>query len=107
MALTKNGFECTDEDLSAGGYVAQRDPSMRHEPTAEEGEHLRAIARGVHALRKLGWRQIMYAPKDSSRMLLVEPGSSGIHEGYRDEISFWICDGDVWPSDPILWKAKP
>ena len=106
MAKTQDGFECTEDDLCAGGYVLPRDPTKRHEPTAAECEYLVGIVRGVAALKKLGWRHIMYAPKDRSPMLLIEPGSTGIHEGYRDEISFWICDGDVWPSDPILWKPK-
>ena len=56
-----------------------------------------------------GWRDAVYAPRDHSPLLLIETGSTGIHEGHRDrEGRFWIADhGDLWPSHPILFKAKP
>jgi len=103
---TKDGFVCTNEDLSYGGYILPRDQKLHHEPTDAERQAMTNIARAIRALERLGWRAPMYAPKDQS-LLLIEARSTGLHEGYRDEISFWICDGDTWPSEPILWKPKP
>lgn len=57
-------------------------------------------------LKALGWSNSIYAPKDGSEFLSIEAGSTGIHKTTRDENgSFWIHDGDTWPSRPILWKA--
>lgn len=44
-------------------------------------------------------------------LLLIEPGSTGIHEGWRDQDGFWVADKkgkavDIYPSDPILYKEK-
>lgn len=35
---------------------------------------------------------------------MIEAGSSGIHIGHRDDHGFWICDGDIWPSRPVLFR---
>jgi hypothetical protein len=56
-------------------------------------------------LKELGWRDATYAPTDHSPLQLIEAGSTGIHEGYRDaERRFWITDDDTWPSRPVLWR---
>ena len=71
-----------------------------------ERAEVRTIFHAYDRLRKLGWRDAFYAPRDSSALLLIEAGSTGIHRGYRDEHGFWVADGgDTYPSHPILWKA--
>lgn len=56
-------------------------------------------------LRRLGWRDAAYAPKDGRALEVIEAGSTGIHKATRDEISFWVHDDmDSWPSDPILYR---
>lgn len=57
------------------------------------------------ALRRQGWREAHGAPKGQV-LELIEPGSTGIHRGTRDEEGhFWIEDaGDIYPSRPILYR---
>jgi len=57
--------------------------------------------------QKLNWKEVMYAPWNSSVQLeLIEPGSTGIHLGYRDEQgNFWIVDEmGANPSLPIFFR---
>jgi hypothetical protein len=54
-----------------------------------------------------GFRDARYAPADGSPLLLIEAGSSGIHDGWRDEDGFWIFDGETYPSNPCLFKPRP
>lgn len=66
---------------------------------------LAALHRAWLRLKELGWREQIYAPADGTRFLAIEAGSTGQHTCYRDEERcFWIDDGDVWPSKPILWR---
>lgn len=60
-----------------------------------------------YRLKELGWRETCYGPTNQM-VKLIEPGSSGIHEGIRwnewPEKTWWI-DGD-YPSTPCLFKPK-
>jgi hypothetical protein len=59
------------------------------------------------ALRKTGWREAVYAPKDTP-LHLIEAGSTGVFNGTRDETGFWVFDGgDTWPSRAILFRLPP
>jgi hypothetical protein len=85
---------------------AKREADM---PT--ERDALRVMVDAYHRLHELGWNNAIYCPKDGTRFLAIEPGSSGIHDcHYRGEWpdgSWWIeSDGDLWPSRPCLWKEK-
>jgi hypothetical protein len=97
---------CTAEGMSAGGFgPLPIDPKSVHKPTDEERALLVPMFRAFDALRELGWRDMMYAPRDGKPFLSIEVGSTGIHECWRDEEGrFWAYDGDTWPADPILWK---
>ena len=97
-------FVCTDEDMSYGGGPLPRDPRANHSATDEEKEELVKLFRAYQALKKLGWNESMYAPRDGTPFLAIEPGSTGVHEAVRDEHGFWIYDGDMWPSHPLLWR---
>lgn len=69
----------------------------------------------IHRLRDLydawrwfldnGWQDARHCPRDPAKAIdIIEPGSSGIHRGYRDETGFWVLDGELYPSDAILWR---
>ena len=63
-------------------------------------------------LEKLGWRSAIYCPKDGSPFDAIEAGSTGIftchYEGEWPSGSWWMEDGgDLWPSRPILFRARP
>lgn len=60
----------------------------------------------------LGWKEIIYCPKDGSRFLALETSSTGAYPcSYRGEWpdgAWWTeAHGDLWPSHPILWKPLP
>lgn len=106
-------------------------PKMRHEPITraeaadiveacerarkaraaqmpDEATALRVLSDAYERLTELGWRASMYAPRDGKHFKAIEAGSSGIHDCYRDpEGRFWVCDGDTWPSNPILFRLYP
>jgi hypothetical protein len=95
---------CTESDICVGGYgPLPRDRNAFHEAKPDEKPHLDAIFHAWRALQELGWRDAIYAPRDSSPLLLIEAGSTGVHEGYRDDIGFWIYDGDTDDDVQRLW----
>lgn len=54
----------------------------------------------------LGWQETTHAPM-FQRLWLVELGSSGVHEGWRDASGFWVFDGDeTYLSNAIIFKVK-
>ena len=62
-------------------------------------------------LRKLGWRDAIYCPKDGTVFESISAGSTGIrdchYEGEWPKGSWWTHDdGDLWPSRPILFRLK-
>lgn len=116
------------EDPVVGHKTFRDGDSFRHEPLrANEAEVILAAANAAKAkraadmpteedaaramwgayqrLRELGWRETYYGPTNVE-VLLIEPGSSGIHRGSRwdewPEKTWWI-DGDC-PSNPCLFK---
>lgn len=120
--------------FSTGHTDACGFPLLRHEPLtraeadailaqAQEAEERRAadmpdaqaallvLFGAWQRLKELGWREAIYCPKDGSTFLVVEAGSTGIHECiYQGEWptgSWWIAsDGDLYPSRPILFKLR-
>lgn len=78
-------------------------------PTEEDAAS--AMWSAYQRLRELGWRETCYGPTNEC-VQLIESGSSGIHIGSRHEPwpskTWWIeCDGDLWPSNPCLFKPLP
>jgi hypothetical protein len=60
-------------------------------------------------LQELGWREVIYCPKDGSVFDAISPGSTGIHpthySGDWPSGSWWCEDGgDIWPSRPCLYR---
>jgi hypothetical protein len=76
-----------------------------------EVDALREMTRAFHRLKRLGWNDISYCPKDGSMFDAIEAGSTGIHrcnyQGEWPDGSWWIFDGDIWPSRPILYRLDP
>lgn len=77
-------------------------------PTEEDA--VRVMWSAFQRLRELGWRETMYLSSEKvGTVRLIEPGSSGIHEGhYMGEWptgGWWLHEaGDLWPSRPCLGK---
>lgn len=77
-----------------------------------EDDALRTMFTAWQRLKELGWREIMYCPKDGVRFLSVEAGSTGQHvtwyDGQWPTGSWWVeSGGDTWPAHPIMWKPMP
>lgn len=102
----------TPEDFNLRQYwqdMAAKDPDLR---TPEEAAALIAMYQQYATLRKSGWSDACYCPKDGSHFLVIEAGSTGVHrcyyEGEWPKGCFWVMGaGDLWPSRPILWKPLP
>jgi hypothetical protein len=63
-------------------------------------------------LKSLGWSDAIYCPKDGTRFLAIEAGSTGVnpcyYQGEWPNGKWWTeASGDLWPSRPILWKPMP
>lgn len=77
--------------------------------TEKEREALALMFRGWEALKKLGWHDAIYCPKDGTWFWAIEPGSTGVHrcqyEGEWPHGGWWIEDeNSLWPSRPVLFK---
>lgn len=77
----------------------------------DEQSAIRAMADAYQRLRELGWNDPAYCPKDGKHFQIIEAGSTGIHDcAYQGEWpkgSWWVYDGDVWPSRPTMFKLYP
>lgn len=77
----------------------------------DEDAALRVMGQAHERLRELGWKEASYCPKDGSHFQAIEAGSTGIHDcaydGEWPNGHWWIYDGDMWPSRPILFKLYP
>lgn len=62
-------------------------------------------------LKDFGWSEAIYCPKDGSPFQVIEAGSTGVHrcryEGEWPKGSWWVEDGDIWPSRPTLFRLYP
>lgn len=91
----------------------ERLEAKRAEDMPTEQDAINAMFEAYQRLRELGWREAMYCPKDGSIFKAIEVGSTGIHDCFY--LGEWPkgnweypCEGDLWPSRPILFKpAEP
>lgn len=79
---------------------------------SESTRHVVAIWEAVNALKRLGWRDAVYCPKDGSPFDAIEAGSTGIHRchyfGEWPNGHYFVEEaGDLWPSRPILFRPCP
>ena len=90
--------------------AADDEKAKRETDMPTEQDAINALNQAVKRLHELGWQDPVYAPKDGSQLDLIEPGSTGIHRGaYTGKWpngSWWIYDGDCWPSRPVLARAS-
>ncbi len=84
--------------------------TRRAEKMPTEKDALIQMHEAYQRLSDLGWSNACYCPKDGSMFSAIEAGSTGIHkckyEGIWPKGTWWIYDGDVWPSRPILWRKR-
>lgn len=81
---------------------AERNTAM---PTTEAA--LAVALDAKERLRRLGWRDGIYCPKDGSTFALIEWGSTGVHSGHYmgqwPKGRIYACDFLV-PPEEVMWK---
>lgn len=98
--------QITREVADAIWAAAMEGKAKRQAMMPDEATAIRFMHDANTTLKEMGWQDPLYAPKNQPIQML-EAGSTGIHNGYRDEIGFWITDDDTWPSRPVLWRPMP
>jgi hypothetical protein len=91
------------------GFWAYNDAREPRYTLPEERVELEKIAGAVEALRRQGWRDAVYCPKDGTRFLVIEAGCTAVYPCiYRGEwpTGHWFVQhaGDEWPARPILFR---
>lgn len=75
-----------------------------------EKEALQVLGQAYERLKELGFKTA-YGAENNKEYDVIEAGSTGIHtatyEGKWPTGSWWIHDGETWPSRPILYREKP
>lgn len=122
----------SNDDPIVGHKTYKDGDSFRHEPLREseaaaimasidaakakraelmptEQEAVSMMWSAWYRLKELGWRETCYGPTNEP-VLVIEPGSSGIHEAVRHnpwpEKTWWSCDSDMCPMNPCLFQPK-
>lgn len=92
--------------------MIQDNEAKRAEKLPDEQACLGAAFEAWKRLSELGWREIIYCPKDGTVFDSVSMGSTGIHDchyhGEWPEGGWWVHDGgDLWPARPFMFRLKP
>lgn len=100
----------TRAEADAAHESWERSEKRRQELMPTEQDAINVLFDAWYRLTKdFGWKgdPRRRMPKDGTQFIVLELGSSGQHICHRDEIGFWVSsDGDLWPSDPVLFKAR-
>lgn len=101
--------QSTDPDIGKKILAAvEKNRAYDADQMPDEAAALRVMQRAHQRLKDLGFYDAQHCPRDGVTRQFVEVGSSGIHEGYRDNTGVWLFDGgDLWPSRPVLYRNKP
>lgn len=107
--------DCGGDAPSLMQMWAEADKKAKDWREAGEVKLLEQMNDAFNGLKACGWKEAIYAPKDGTRFLSIEPGSTGVFPCYWMENklmksggSFWSeAHGDLWPSRPVLFKPMP
>jgi len=105
---------CENDEPNLREIWAAADKKAKDWREAGEEKLLRQMLDAREGLKSLGWRDGQYAPKDGTRFLSIEAGSTGVFPCYwmdkhmKEGGGFWSeAHGDLWPAKPTLWKPMP
>ena len=88
----------------------ERKDAERAKLIPDEKAALLHMQEAYYRLKELGWSDAIYCPKDGTMFSAIEAGSTGVHQcnytGEWPKGSWWVYDGDMWPSRPILWRPR-
>jgi hypothetical protein len=98
----------TEEQADAIIKALDADKAKRIDEMPDVDSALRVFTRSYRRLIELGFKEIIYHPKDGSTFEVIEPGSTGIFpcEFWESPTrgSFWIMQDGGCPSHPVLWR---
>jgi hypothetical protein len=101
---------CTEEQWDALTKAGEMEKAARAKLMPTERDAITLMFDCYQRLKELGWNDACYCPKDGTPFDAIEAGSSGIHdchyEGDWPTGRWWISDGDLWPSRPILFRLR-
>ena len=102
----------TRAEADAMMNIADQQKQKRAENMPDEQSAIEAMFQAHYRLRELGWKEVIYSPKDGSPFKVIEAGSTGIHHCHYSGTwpdGMWNieADGDLWPSRPILYRLYP
>lgn len=101
----------TRAEAEALWNAAVASKAARAERMPDEQAAIRQMQDAYLRLKELGWNDPTYCPKDGSHFMVIEPGSTGIHDanyvGEWPKGSWWVYDTDTWPSHPVLYRLYP
>jgi hypothetical protein len=98
----------TQEQAEAIFAAIKRSDAEREAAMPDTQAALHHASVGQERLRKLGWSEGIYCPKDGTRFAMVMWGSTGVHAGHY--MGKWpdghIYSGDfLYRPEGIMWKA--
>lgn len=104
-----------DDEPNLRAMWAEADKRAKDWREIGEVKLLQQMLNAFDGLRSIGWREGVYAPKDGTRFLSIEAGSTGVFVCYwwdndrmKEGGRFWSeAHGDLWSVNPILWKPMP
>ena len=88
---------------------AEANKAMRADSMPDDQTAMETLFAAYLRLKELGWRDIIYCPKDGTVFEAISAGSTGVHPCYYDgewpDGRWWTMEaGDLWPSRPILFR---
>lgn len=115
MNLIPKGHRCgpiaatqSQWDTLTEGHTAENEALAALMPTEQDA--IRLMHDCYTRLKKLGWNDAIYCPKDGSVFDAIEVGSTGIfpthYDGEWPDGHWWASDdGDLCPSRPCLYRV--
>lgn len=94
-------------DIEAIIAEIARKAKERAERIPDTQAALRLMFDCCERLKELGWRDMMYAPRDMRAEQVITWGSTGIFAAQRIGDSWFVEDGgDLWPSEPLMYQPS-
>lgn len=94
-------------DIEAIIAEIDRKAKERAERIPDTQAALRLMFDCCERLKELGWRDMMYAPKDMRAEQVITWGSTGIFAAQWMGTSWFVEDGgDLWPSEPLMYQPS-
>lgn len=104
---------CLPTDVNGGKIIPKLRAKQPVPVSALPDDHIAAIRDDLllvfaayQRLKANGWTDPHPWTDKEYNLLIIEPGSTGVHVGCCDgeEFGYWVFDGYVWPSRPLLVK---